>query len=204
MTLLFLHGLGQNKDSWNQTIRCIANKNAECPDLLSIEAEKQSFSSLMESLEARYANCDGLLILCGLSLGAILAMEFYMRHPERVKSMVLIAPQYKMPTLLLDIQNLVFRFMPKKAFRKIGIRKENMISISKSMRNLDYRDRIPSIKCPVTIVCGSKDKVNKKAAMVMNQLLPNSNVVIVPGAGHEVNLDAPERLAEIIRKAAGI
>lgn len=204
MTLLFLHGLGQNKESWNQTIRCIAYKNVECPDLLSIKEEKQSFSSLMEALEARYANFDGPLILCGLSLGAILAMEFYMRYPERIKSMVLIAPQYKMPTLLMDIQNLVFRFMPEKVFRKIGIRKENMISISKSMRNLDYRDRIPSIKCPVTIVCGSKDKVNKKAAIVMNRLLPNSNVVIVPGAGHEINLDAPEKLAEIIRKAAGI
>lgn len=199
MTLLLLHGLGQSKDAWQQTLRSLHYEDAECPDLLPADKKNQTFSSLMEHLESRYSGHDDAFMICGVSLGAILAMEFYFRHPQKVKALILVAPQYRMPAYLLDIQNIIFRFMPKNVFQASGTTKENMISISASMRHLDYRNRIESIRCPVSIVCGEKDKANRKAAVSLNRLLPNSTLNIVPDAGHEVNTDAPEHLAEIIR-----
>ena len=37
------------------------------------------------------------ICLCGLSLGGVLALNYAIEHPEKIKGMVLIATQYKMP-----------------------------------------------------------------------------------------------------------
>lgn len=141
------------------------------------------------------------IIICGLSLGAILGLELYFRHPKRISGLVLIAPQYKIPTILMDLQNFIFRLIPNRFFSKLGISKNNMISISTSMRKLDYSDKIKRISCPVYIVCGNKDKANMKAAIKLNQLLPESSLHFVNNAKHEANIDNPDELADIINKA---
>lgn len=201
MKLLFLHGLGQNKDAWYQTIHYLGYSNIECPDLISAGEQNQTFSSIMNTLESKFSKEDDSLILCGLSIGAILAIEFYLRHPEKVESLILIAPQYKIPTWLIDLQNIIFRFMPRKLFSDTGTTRENMISISSSIRQMDYGNVIKCITCPVSVICGEKDRANRKAAISLNSSLPDSELTIVEGARHEVNIDTPEKLAEIIRKA---
>ena len=52
--------------------------------------------------------------------------------------------------------------------------------------------------CPVTIVCGEKDSANLKASKKLNELLPHATLQIVPGAGHEINKDAPEAIAAVL------
>ena len=37
MTVLFLHGLGQNKESWRQTLDYLEYNNVVCPDLISAD-----------------------------------------------------------------------------------------------------------------------------------------------------------------------
>lgn len=201
MKILFLHGLGQEKKAWNQTIEQLNCGNIECLDVISNNKENPSFNSLTEQLELKLIEERNPLIICGLSLGAVLGLELYFRHPEKISGLVLIAPQYKMPKILMDIQNFIFKLMPNRLFFKIGTSKNNMISISSSMRELDYSDKINRISCPVYVVCGSKDKANMKAAIKLNQLLPESSLRFVCNAKHEVNIDKPDELADIINKA---
>ena len=40
------------------------------------------------------------IVLCGLSLGAVLALNYAIDHPDKVEAIVLIAAQYKMPRKL--------------------------------------------------------------------------------------------------------
>lgn len=91
--------------------------------------------------------------------------------------------------------------MPRKAFATLGISKSDMIKLSHSMRSLDFKSELNKVECPVTIVCGEKDHANKKAAKRLNALLPQSQLQIIPGAGHEVNKCAPEAIAAILNKA---
>ena len=42
------------------------------------------------------------LNLCGLSLGAVLALNYAIDFPQRVNSLILIAPQYDMPKFLIE------------------------------------------------------------------------------------------------------
>nr|WP_288347242.1 hypothetical protein [uncultured Anaerostipes sp.] len=52
--------------------------------------------------------------------------------------------------------------------------------------------------CPVIIICGEKDTVNLKASKRLAKLLPQAELHIVPGAGHEINKEAPEAIAAIL------
>ena len=63
------------------------------------------------------------IVLCGLSLGAVLVLNYAIDHPNKVKALVLIAAQYKMPEKLLKFQNMLFRFMPNTMFKQFGLQK---------------------------------------------------------------------------------
>ncbi len=50
------------------------------------------------------------------------------------------------------------------------------------------------------IICGKKDRVNLKTAGRLAAIIKGSTGVYIDGAGHEVNVDSPEKLAEAIKK----
>jgi pimeloyl-ACP methyl ester carboxylesterase len=140
------------------------------------------------------------LRICGLSLGALLAIDFAIRHEEKVDSLVLIGAQYKVPSLLIDFQNLIFRCMPNKVFESMGLSKSSTIKLAHSMRSLDFTLQLNNIRCPVTILCGKKDTANLKASKRLKELLPQATLHIVPNAGHELNKYAPNTIAEILNQ----
>lgn len=200
MQQIFVHGLGQTPSSWNKTIENLAMKsNCNCPNLSEMLQNKETNYSNLYAAFSEY--CDGFseqLAICGLSLGGVLALHYGIEHPQKVKSLALIAAQYKMPKNLLAFQNIIFRFMPNAMFQQMGLRKAQFIQLSKSMMELDYSGELNKISCPVLVVCGEKDSSNIKAAKELSDKLAHAEFCIIEKAGHEVNVDAPERLAEVL------
>ena len=90
--------------------------------------------------------------------------------------------------------------MPKRIFEKIGCPKKDMIRLLKSMSKLSIPDKAPNIKCNTLIICGEKEKdnINMKSAKQLNKVIQNSKFKIIENAGHEVNIDNPKELANII------
>lgn len=201
MKLLFLHGLGQDKTAWEQTVNRLNAENSECLDVMPQDVNQPSFKELADRLEQKVIEEEQPVMICGLSLGAILALELYIRQPEKIAGLVLIAPQYNVPALLIDIQNIIFKFMPDHIFAQISLSKQQMISLTSSMKQLDYSSKMTSISCPVHVVCGSRDRANRSAAIKLNKLLPQSTLHVVQHAKHEVNKDNPNALAKIINAA---
>lgn len=114
------------------------------------------------------------LCLCGISLGAILALQYTLNNPQKVKALMLIAPQYKMPRLLLDIQNIVFRILPQVAFGSVGFPKRDVIALTTSMKKIDFTSLLNEVTCPAFVVCGQKDRANQKAARILTKTIPNA------------------------------
>ena len=199
MKFVFLHGLGQSAQDWQAVIHRSSLSDVDCPDLFSFAAKSFTYSDILSGLERLYANTSEPFVLCGLSLGALLALDYTLRHPNQISSLFLIGAQYKVPTRLIDFQNLLFHCMPEKAFAGMGLSKHNTIRLSHSMRTLDFSSKLSEIRCPVTVICGAKDHANLKAARQLHTLLPQSHLHIIPSAGHEVNKDAPETLAALIQ-----
>lgn len=63
----------------------------------------------------------------------------------------------------------------------------------------DFCGRLWRIRCPVLVLCGSRDRANRKASIELAGLLKNAGFQVVAGAGHEINTEAPEALAERLR-----
>ena len=197
MKTVLLHGLGQNAQDWKEVVCRLLSPDVDCPELFA-SPEEISYARLLNELERQYANSTEPLRFCGLSLGALLALDFTIRHGDKVASLVLIGAQYKVPTFLIDFQNLLFRCMPSKSFENMGLSKRDTIKLAHSMRSLDFTLQLNRITCPVTILCGEKDGANLRAAKKLNELLSQATLQIVPGAGHEINKDAPEVIAIIL------
>lgn len=200
MYKVFIHGLGQNASSWSETISYMEyQKSSVYPELSSfIEKEDVSYSKLYKGF-AEY--CDSIsepLNLCGLSLGAVLALNYTLDNPEKVKSLVLIAPQYKMPKLLLKFQNTLFRFMPESAFRSIGMTRNDFIALTNSMMDLNLDKDLKTITCPVLLLCGEKDRANKKATKELAKRIEKAEIQFIKNSKHEMNLDSSKELAKTL------
>lgn len=64
--------------------------------------------------------------------------------------------------------------------------------------DLNFSESLKDILCPVLVICGEKDSVNKKATKKIAESIKNAEVKFVKNAGHEVNIDAPKELAEML------
>ena len=202
MKYLYLHGLGQKPDSWNKVIK--ETKVSESSISLSLagmlEGKDVTYSELYSAFSEECDKENEAIVLCGLSLGAVLALNYAIDHPDQVKALVLIAAQYKMPKKLLKFQNMLFRLMPNSMFRQIGFKKADVISLCGTMAELDFRDSLHNVSCPVLIVCGEKDNANKKASKELCHYLNNSYFHELMKTGHEANIEAPEELAIVLQQ----
>ncbi len=197
---LFLHGLGQSPASWDKVLGHMKSPGSvSCPDLFSLAGSGPvTYEKLYQGFCAFCEKTEGPLALCGLSLGAVLALAFALERPEKVSALVLIGGQCAMPRALLRVQNGIFRLLPSKAFQSMGLAKKDALSLTRSMLGLDYQGRLQEVACPALVLCGEKDRANKKAARAMGKGIPRARLAFIPGAGHEANMDAPEMLAEML------
>lgn len=202
MTTVFLHGMGQTGASWDETIALLPNENVcLCPNLSELLVGKQAtFQNLYAGFESYCDRISGTFCLCGLSLGGVLALQYAANHPQRLNSLILMGAQYRSPKLLLAIQNLIFRFMKESNFQGLGFGKDDFIRLCATTGQVNLTAALPGIPCPTLVLCGENDSPNKKAARGLSSGIPGSKLVFIPQAGHELNKDCPEKLADILQK----
>ena len=146
---------------------------------------------IYQAFVAYCKNFSEKLNICGISLGAIIALNYAIEFPERVQSIVLIGAQCKVPKGLMMLQNFIFKLLPKSFFAKMGLPKKNVLQLTNSMVDLDLSPRLEDILSPTLLICGGKDNANKKSANNLAQMIPNAKVSIIDNAGHVLNTEAP-------------
>lgn len=203
MTNILVHGLGQDETSWNEVKNQLNNNgiNVETPNLFSIVKNYQVNYENMYKTFADYCNSFNEKInLVGLSLGGVLAVDYITEFPEKINSIILIGTPYEIPKTIFTIQNIIYKFMPKRIFERMGCAKEDIIRLLDSMKNLSIPNKAPHIKSNTLIICGEKEKdnINMKSAKKLNEVIQNIKFKIIENAGHEVNIDNPKGLANII------
>ncbi len=198
MKYIFLHGLGQSPESWKAVREAMdAKRDICCPDLSEWLFQKEPcYTNLYCGLEKFCELLEEPFNLCGLSLGGMLALQYTAEHPDKVNSLVLIGTQFQMPKKLLKLQNFIFRMMPNSAFANTGFGKSELIRLSQSMMDLNFKSDLKKILCPVLVLCGEKDRANRRASLQLKELLSHAEIAFLSKAGHEVNADAPAALAE--------
>jgi len=65
----------------------------------------------------------------------------------------------------------------------------------------DYGSALGALSQPVTLLCGELDQKFVGLAYVVHQRLPQSELVVAPDAGHDLLLERPEFVAELLKRA---
>ncbi len=200
MKLVMLHGLGQTAASWEDTIANLPNDW----QIHSLDLFRNDGLLTYEQLyDAFVQECDSYnepFHLCGISLGAIIACQYAIEYPTKVKSLIVIGVQLKPPVLLLKFQQVIFTMLPKSYFKKHGLNKQQLILLSQSLHNLNLKEHMQKIQCPAIAICGEKDRINYLATKQFAQLVPHAQYVLIEQAGHEVNIEKPVELSGVIKK----
>lgn len=199
MTYIFIHGLGQDSSSWDKT-RSLLPADTIALDLWTMLGDKDmNYANLYQSFVSYCDDISEPVHLCGLSLGGMLALNYAADYPDKLASMAVIGAQYKIPKGLMKFQNFVFRLMPNTSFAKLGMRKTDLLKLTASMLDLDFSAKLKEISCPTLIICGEKDKTNKKASEDLSDRIANAEMKTIKDAGHELNIEAPVPLADMLK-----
>ena len=93
-----------------------------------------------------------------------------------------------------------FKFLPQSIFDNMAFNKEDTFILGKSMKKLDFSNKVQKIKCPTLIVCGEKDSANIKSAYYLSENIKNAKLKIIENTGHVVNEEKPQILAKVLEQ----
>ena len=145
----------------------------------------------------------------GNSMGCQIIVNLALRYPECIERAILVSPtmdpkartiHQEAGRLLLDTPCEPLHFLP------VLLREYMLAGIPRTIRTLRYafedhmEEHLSHVHVPTLVVRGSRDPiVPQEWAEKVNHLLPNSQLVVVQGAGHAVNFNSPDRLVHLAR-----
>ena len=198
MKLIFLHGLGQSAESWQEVQELLADYPSEALDLFPTGVT--SYQEVKEHIYQHLSKETEPFILIGLSLGAALALELSSYDLPNLQALVLSGCPLKLAgNIPFYIQVLIFKLLPKRIFEKQGADKALMVGVSEELKTLDLREIARNCPYPTMLICGSQDKPNLKSMKGLQQLMPEAQFQIIPNGPHILNRAKPEEFAEITR-----
>ena len=168
--------------------------------------------------------------ILGLSLGGMTALGLALKHPDRVRSMIVCDARADNPKPFVDRWNLLIGIVQEKGMEGIlqatlerwftaptvkerddviGRARAMILKTSPSgyvanaeaLKQLSYMGSLPKLTRPVLYVVGAEDQGAKKEDMqVMADATPGSRLAVVKGAAHICNMEEPEAFDAAIRE----
>ncbi|GAC1615694.1 MAG: alpha/beta hydrolase [Ktedonobacteraceae bacterium] len=178
-------------------------RSAKPSHILNVTELADALAACMQAIKLPSAT------FLGNSLGCQIIVNFALRYPECIKRAILVSPtmdpeartiHQEAGRLLRDAACEPLHFLP------VLLREYLIAGIPRTIRTLQYafedsmEEHLPSVHIPTLVVRGSRDPiVSQDWAEKVNQLLPNSQLIVVQGAGHAVNFNSPDKLVHIVR-----
>lgn len=83
--------------------------------------------------------------------------------------------------------------------QKAMLGKSDFLKLCNTMMELDFSDSIYNVSCPTLVIYGEKDRANKNASIELANMLIDAELQVFNGVGHEINIEAPDKLEETLR-----
>jgi len=168
------------------------------------------------------------IVAGGLSLGAYTALLYALQEPSRVRGLILAAfpspgapPRRRWALGFADaieqrgleaagaeyVWDEASRFDPKAAaLIRQGFLEHNPTALASILRQVLadlpepglLKQQLAALAIPTLVVVGSEDAESLAPCQALAELIPNAELVIVPGAGHVVNLADPTRFNQAL------
>jgi pimeloyl-ACP methyl ester carboxylesterase len=157
----------------------------------TFEQSADDAAALMQHLKIERAD------FFGYSNGGNIALQIAIRHPDRVRKLVVASAMFKRdglyPEFWESMKNATLESMPeelKDAYRKAAPHPEQLPTFHDkcAKRMLEFKDWRPqdirSIEAPTLVMIGDGDIVRPEHAVEMFRLLPHAQLAVLPGTDH--------------------
>src|SRR5215469_8155633 len=82
----------------------------------------------------------------------------------------------------------------------LDVRPAGALSMVTAFANADLRAVLPTIAVPTLLIYGAEDvRAPREVAEALHAAIPGSRLILVPAAGHDVNLEAPREYDAAVR-----
>lgn len=206
--IVLLHGMGQSPQSWqDQVVALPPGTRAVAPWLYGMRPGRADEFSLRAAADdvARNLDLQGVerAVICGVSLGARVALEFAVRHSARVDSVIAAGPPSAVPAIGRWSRRLAMRLAPRSVFVNQGIDKAKVVAAGKEVDRIQSFGEVEQITNRVLLLAGSKDPGGAATAQRLATRIDKAIVQIIEGAGHLVNNDAPDEFNQAVADFLG-
>lgn len=224
--LLLTHGYSSTAEMWQSQIEALSRHHqlvlwdmrghgrSDYPDDPSAYSEALTVADMAALLDKVGA---ASAIVGGLSLGGYMSLAFYRAHPQRVRALLIIdtGPGFKKDDAR-DAWNRRAHDTGDRFEREgLGVLK----SFSRERSEASHRDAsglaraargmltqrdarviesLPDIKVPSLVVVGADDAPFLAASDYMAAKIPGAKKVVIPAAGHAVNIDQPQAFIDAV------
>lgn len=234
--LVLLHGIGSNARSWQHQLQGLAGEydvvawdmrgygSSSDPVAAYTMAEVASdLAGLLDHLGFEKAHIGGL------SMGGVVAQEFYRAFPDRVRSLILAdtnagqgaldeeerqrrldqrlngaaepagLARQRTPALLSD--DAPPEVVAEAESVMAEIHPEGYRCAARAFSETDERDLLPRIEVPVLVIWGECDTVCPRPdADYLAENIPGAQLELIPSAGHLSNQENPVAFNDAIRR----
>jgi 3-oxoadipate enol-lactonase len=196
---------------------------SDCPPSpYTIRDHVDDLDGLLQALNIAQA-----VVLIGISVGGMIAMDFASRHPQRVKALVLLDTFPKIGTT--EMWNERIRGLREQGMKHLApailsrwfapsypkehpidyagyynmltrTPIEGYIGTCEAIRDADLTASATRITCPTLVGCGSEDQATPPDLVSrLTDTIPGARYVEIVGAGHLPPIEAPQATAQAIQ-----
>jgi pimeloyl-ACP methyl ester carboxylesterase len=225
-TLLMIHGLGQIKESWkpqfelSDTYRLIAvdlRGHGESEHINTDITLKNMALDVIELLQHLHIES---VILCGLSLGGLVAQEIYRQREDLVAGLILSNTTWYIPTyfankivkksekLFHEDKEQLIEYITRSAIHNESVYEEakqsfylsdSYLECALSGSGMNYFPVLLRLSKPLLLIGGNYDRTTPLITQViMRWLCPRGELVTLE-SGHLSNIECPKEFNQAIR-----
>jgi len=224
--LLLTHGYSSTSAMWHGQVDALAKDHtlilwdmrghgqSDYPDDPAAYSEALTVGDMASILDAVGAK---RAIIGGLSLGGYMSLAFYRAYPDRARALLIIdtgpgfkkndareawnaralATADKLEREGLDVLKAATRERATASHRNakgLALAARGMLT----QRDARVIELLPDIKVPALIVVGADDTPFLAASDYMAAKIPGAQKVVIPAAGHAVNIDQPKAFVDAV------